>query len=115
VPPETTEAQFREMLGNLIIDRFGLKYHTETKETPGYALAPRQWPASDHEAVDRSSAVSLGTRFGTGKPGSTPDSVESLPGIFTAVPSQLGLKLERKKIAAVVMVVDHMDKTPRAN
>jgi uncharacterized protein (TIGR03435 family) len=36
--PETTEEQFREMLRNLIIDRFELKTHVETKPISGYAL-----------------------------------------------------------------------------
>jgi uncharacterized protein (TIGR03435 family) len=38
MPPATTKEQFREMLGNLIADRFGLKYHIETKEISGYTL-----------------------------------------------------------------------------
>lgn len=38
VPPDTTREQFKEMLRNLITDRFKLQYHVETKEVPGYVL-----------------------------------------------------------------------------
>jgi len=38
MPPETTKEQFQEMLRNLIIERFALKYHTDSKEITGYAL-----------------------------------------------------------------------------
>jgi len=37
--PTTTEAQFQEMLRNLITERFALKYHIETKEIAGYTLS----------------------------------------------------------------------------
>ncbi len=38
MPPDTTKAQFQEMLRNLITDRFKLQYHVETKEITGYSL-----------------------------------------------------------------------------
>ena len=38
MPVDTTKEQFREMLRNLIVDRFKLRYHTEVKEVPGYLL-----------------------------------------------------------------------------
>lgn len=38
-----------------------------------------------------------------------------LPEIFAAIQSQLGLKLEAKKVTVQVLVVDHMEKTPTAN
>jgi bla regulator protein BlaR1 len=38
MPPDTTKAQFQEMLRNLITERFGLHYHTGKKEIIGYAL-----------------------------------------------------------------------------
>lgn len=38
MPQETTKAQFQEMLRNLIIERFGLQYHTGKKEITGYVL-----------------------------------------------------------------------------
>lgn len=174
MPPETTGQQFKEMLRHLIIDRFGLKYHTGTKEVPGYALSLAKSGPKMKESLTQnsdphpgapitqmsSSAVRMNGHQATIKqlievlqfllqrtagpggapimvtdstgltakydfklefspglvaPGTTPDSVESLPDIFAAVQSQLGLKLERKKVPAVVMVVDRMDKTPKAN
>jgi uncharacterized protein (TIGR03435 family) len=38
MPPDTTKAQFQEMLRNLIAERFGLQYHTGKKEITGYTL-----------------------------------------------------------------------------
>ncbi len=61
--------------------------------------------------------------FQGGRPGSTPDSepeplpegATPLPDIFSALQSQLGLKLETKKVTAKLMVVDHIEKTPSHN
>jgi uncharacterized protein (TIGR03435 family) len=39
MPPETTKAQFRVMLQNLLAERFKLTLHRETKELPVYSLA----------------------------------------------------------------------------
>jgi len=40
---------------------------------------------------------------------------ETLPTVFGASQSKLGLKLAPKKIPVDVMVIDHMEKTPTAN
>lgn len=37
-PAKTTEAQLRNMLQNLLVDRFQLKFHRETVEQAGFAL-----------------------------------------------------------------------------
>ena len=37
-PSKTTEQQLLTMLQNLLVDRFQLKFHHETTETPGFAL-----------------------------------------------------------------------------
>jgi len=38
IPPGATQEQFRHMLQNLLIDRFGLKFHHESKIVPAYEL-----------------------------------------------------------------------------
>jgi len=38
MPPATTKEQFEGMLRNLILDRFQLKFHEETREINGYSL-----------------------------------------------------------------------------
>jgi uncharacterized protein (TIGR03435 family) len=38
MPPDTTKEQFRQMLQNLLIERFHLVFHHETRNFPGYAL-----------------------------------------------------------------------------
>jgi uncharacterized protein (TIGR03435 family) len=37
------------------------------------------------------------------------------PSIFEAVQEQLGLKIEKRKLPAQVLVVDHVQKTPTEN
>jgi len=194
--PDTTKEQLREMLRNLIADRFGLKYHCEKKEVAGYALevakggskmkesadgpAPQEqdggaqiqrsplgadgFPSQSplppgrpglrifftnqgrrriyaqqqtmHELVD-----SLASQLRQDAEGPTgpriivtdatgltakydfvlsfsrdgaPDA-ETLPSVFSALQSHLGLKLEPKRVPVDVMVIDHMEKTPAAN
>lgn len=51
----------------------------------------------------------------TAKAASVPDAAEPLADIFTALQSQLGLRLEPKTAAVEVMVIDQMEKTPRGN
>jgi uncharacterized protein (TIGR03435 family) len=38
MPPETTKPQFQLMLQNLLIERFQIKFHHETRMFPGYRL-----------------------------------------------------------------------------
>jgi len=190
MPPETTKEQFREMLGNLITDRFKLKYHIDTKEVAGYSLVvaksglkikesvevpPPQEPRDDAPAAgprphvigpDGFAILPPGVRSGiafagnrtriisqggtidklaetlgtilkcritddtglkakydysvtyTAQPlAATSDASEpsDLPDIFSALQSQLGLKLESKKVTVEIFVVDHMEKTPTEN
>jgi uncharacterized protein (TIGR03435 family) len=195
--PDTTKGQFREMLRNLIVDRFGLKYHSEKKQVPGYALAvakgrPKMKESANGTAPPEPDGGDLIRRSGgrgsdgfplhsplaPGRPGinvfftaqgrrrvyaqqqtmrefadslaiqlqqdaagltgprvivtdatnltgkydfeltysrdGTPDA-ETLPSVFSALQSQLGLKLEPKKVPVDVMLIDHMEKTPAAN
>lgn len=49
-----------------------------------------------------------------GAPNSASDG-DMLPDLFAALQSQLGLKLEPKKVPVEVLVIDHMEKMPAAN
>jgi uncharacterized protein (TIGR03435 family) len=56
MPPATTKEQFQEMLRNLITERFGLKYHAETKDVGGYALIVAKNGPKMKESADQSDA-----------------------------------------------------------
>jgi uncharacterized protein (TIGR03435 family) len=47
--------------------------------------------------------------------GNSAEASEPMPDLFAAVQSQLGLKLEAKKVPVEVLVIDHMEKTPIVN
>jgi uncharacterized protein (TIGR03435 family) len=193
MPPGTTKEQFQEMLRNLLTDRFGLKYHTGSREVTGYALVvakaglkikesedqgdsalvppppPRkrgpdgfpvisgpghwlvslssgensrtighQWtmPALAQElgrtlqsivadatgltakydfALTYTGGIQPGQAVAPAQPAASVETAEPFPDIFTALPSQLGLKLEPKKVPVQVFVVDRMTKTPTRN
>ncbi len=198
MPPGTTQEQFQEMLRNLIVSRFDLKYHTGTKKVTGYALVVAKNGPKMKQSLDQSKGatgppphttgmgpegfptfapgagswcvlfVTRGDRardvcqqktmqefseeLGLGLkaivtdetalagrydftltylraiersgaaapplPASSPDvadDAEPLPDIFSALQSQLGLKLAPKKVNVPVMVVDHMARTPSGN
>ena len=181
MPPATTKEQFREMLRNLIAERFGLEFHAETKEAAAYnlivsksGLKIKESPNQNETAAtgppprargrtpdgflilpprpgpfNMSMTTPTGTRMvlqqqtmrdlaetlgkllnatvtdATGLPAkydftvtyadTESDAAEPLPDIYTAVQSQLGLKLEQKKVAVEVMVIDHIEKTPAGN
>jgi uncharacterized protein (TIGR03435 family) len=56
MPPDTTKAQFQEMLRNLISERFGLQYHVAKKEITGYALVIYRNGPKLKESPDQSEA-----------------------------------------------------------
>jgi len=189
LPPGATKAQFRAMLQNLLVERFKLATHSETKELPGYALvigrkakikesagpaappndgAPvslklgpdRYFVPPDRQGVffqltgvnsARStfrqvtmpelaatlqnqlkrpvtdatgltakydfvlSYATEGLSLGSGRLPVGPGSEETPPDLLSALPEQLGLKLEARKVSTQVIVVDHIEKTPTGN
>jgi uncharacterized protein (TIGR03435 family) len=70
MPPDTTKEQFRAMLQDLLLDRFKLKIHRETKEVRGYALVvgktgPKmkkfvEVPGADYSGRSTPSTLGLG-------------------------------------------------------
>jgi uncharacterized protein (TIGR03435 family) len=38
LPPEATDDMSRQMMANLLAERFGLKFHRQTRDFPGYEL-----------------------------------------------------------------------------
>jgi len=176
MPADTTKERCHTMLQNLIIDRFGLKTHTMTKEIGGYLLAiakngpklggtsldaegwPKrraEFPGISFQGLPGERARLLGAQVSmadlakslgslldskvmdsTGLTGTydisltyaghfggphgltallQPGDASEEPDIFSALQSQLGLKLESKKVPVEVLVVDHLEKTPVGN
>jgi uncharacterized protein (TIGR03435 family) len=50
-----------------------------------------------------------------GGPSATAPEGDPQPDLFHALPEQLGLKLESKKGPVIIIVIDHLEKTPTAN
>ena len=48
-------------------------------------------------------------------PSADPSAPEPLPDIFSALQTELGLKLEKQKVTVKILVVDHLEKTPSGN
>ena len=59
-PTKATEQQLLGMLQNLLIDRFKLKFHLESKDMPGYALIV----AKSGPKLQESTSEEVGTSFG---------------------------------------------------
>jgi uncharacterized protein (TIGR03435 family) len=58
LPPDTTEAKFEGMLQALLIDRFNMTMHSETKTVPGYTIIVAKGGPRIHQRSD--SATSSG-------------------------------------------------------
>ena len=191
MPPHTTKTQFHVMLQNLIVERFKMAIHRETKEVLGYSLvvakngprlkeptgvtAPLAYGAPEQRAekTDRYGLPVVSPNAIEGRPAitfwngpaglrlyceqqtmrdlandllrrlgrpvtdatgltakydfnltftlnlqegrSAPDGLEWAPDLFVALQSQLGLKLEPKKLPTGVIVIDRMERTPTGN
>lgn len=185
IPPGTTKEQFELMLQRLLVERFQVVLHRETRMLQGYELVvgkggqklrpslesgpdvqPTEAPRTDAngfpqltapglvlmEGVQGKAVVSLLTaraqplsalaealsrefrmpvsdktgltgrfdfnlEFAPQAPGALPpeSSDDSAPNLISAVPRQLGLRLEAKKIAVDVIVVDSANRAPAAN
>ncbi len=48
-------------------------------------------------------------------PSADPSATEPLPDIFSALQTELGLKLEKQKVSVTILVVDHIEKAPSGN
>jgi len=185
IQPGTTREQFRLMLQRLLVERFRLALHHETKELQGYELVrgktePKlklstevgpdvqltEAPKTDANGFPQLLAPGLAMMEGargtgvvsfltaraqplsalvellskefrlpvtdrtglTGKfdfrleyapqaPGALPPDAldEAAPNLISAVPQQLGLRLEPKKISVDVLIIDSADKIPTEN
>jgi uncharacterized protein (TIGR03435 family) len=156
VPDEKTNLDERQkMLQALLIDRFGLAYHRETKMRAGFGLVVSKTgakiqPVPDvggHDNDNRpgqmqrlrttigevASALSSILRqpvldetrmegrynvvltYAPDRGPNVPPGDELGPSIFTAIEEQLGLKLEARRVAVDVFVVDYLDKLPTDN
>jgi uncharacterized protein (TIGR03435 family) len=51
----------------------------------------------------------------SGKDGAMPDQSDTQPGFFSAIQSQLGLRLEPKRGPIESIVIDHIERKPTVN
>lgn len=68
-----------------------------------------------HQAATPPSVRALSDSSGAPDAPQAIDAVEAIPTLFAAVQSQLGLRLDRRKAAVEVLVVDRVEKTPIEN
>jgi uncharacterized protein (TIGR03435 family) len=187
MPPTTTKEQFQAMLRDLLLDRFKLKVHRETREVRGYALVvgkngPKmkkfvEVPGADYSGRTTPSGLVVGADGFNKQPLIPPGraklystigthgvrltgqdqsmealaerlvyfvkrpvvdatgltakynftltfqpegmavlpSADPLPNIYSALQSQLGLKLEPKESAETTIIIDHIEKKPTQN
>ena len=103
--PHITMAQ----LADLLAHRLGHPVHDLTGLGGAYSVT-LEWSGDENAANPaRNNRVSKPS-----KPNATRRS-RDLPGIFTAVQDQLGLRLESARAPVEILVIDHIEKTPIAN
>jgi uncharacterized protein (TIGR03435 family) len=98
LPPGTTKAQFDAMVGNLMEDRFGLKFHKETREITAYTLTVAKGGSKLTPAAnpDLSPVVGGGSRPEGG------NRFVSRSGPMSAIADMLEFALSRTEVAFVV-------------
>ncbi len=74
LPPGTTKEQFREMIQNLLSERFKLEFHWSKKEMPMYDLIVAKGGPKLTEWVEKPAADAKGDAPGSGKGGRGPES-----------------------------------------
>lgn len=62
-PKKYTEAQLREMLQNLLVERFKIKYHLETTEKAGFAMVVGKKGPKLQSSKSEEPAVSFGSQL----------------------------------------------------
>jgi uncharacterized protein (TIGR03435 family) len=185
LPSAASKEQFKQMLQNLLAERFRLAFHRETKELQGYELVvgrngSRLAPSKDEgpdvpitespktdakgfpvltapglammEGVQGTAVVSFLTaraqpvsslaetlakefrlpvvdktgltgrfdftlEFAPQAPGAVTIEApeDAAPNLISAVPQQLGLRLESRKIPVSILIVDSVDQVPASN
>jgi uncharacterized protein (TIGR03435 family) len=138
--PSASASELRQMLQNLLAERFHLKVHPETKEVGGYALVVAKSGLKNRPVVNRGPnsqpiplAIGAGSIQGLIRSLSTRLSAPIVdktnitgehdfsitmellnapdpPSIFTVLEDEFGLKLEPQKVPLTVFVVDHVEK-----
>jgi uncharacterized protein (TIGR03435 family) len=91
------------------------------RQEPISVLAQRPEPGDDLPVVDRTGlngkydfTLEYSLEFPGAGGGNGSDSPDA-PGLFTALQTQLGLQLERRKVPFDVLIVDSVDKAPAEN
>ena len=120
---ETTRDQMRAMLQALLVERFKLTTHRETKTVAGYELVVgKQGPVANTLRQPVKDATGLSERYNfnldfrpqdavpvTDGVNRTPQAIDVHGMVFAAVEEQLGLKLRARQTPTEVLVVDHVE------
>ena len=70
-------------------------------------------PLVDHTGLTGKYDFTLRYRFKEDPGGAATDKPDAVPGLFTAVQEELGLKFVATKTAVEVLVIDHIDRPTR--
>jgi hypothetical protein len=141
MPPATSKEQFHLMLADLLTQRFHLAMHHESREVSGYELVIAKGTLKLKPSTESQTLAGLvkmpaeelrrPVADGTGlagkydyrfefapQTGGAPDADSNGntgPDVFSAVQSQLGMKLIAKKVPVDMLIIDNADKIPTGN